>query len=90
MTHEERAAEAHARVVRSIVASIEGACDRVTVRWTPDYGSARQPVYSPTHRERDLAFAEAWWLRLTEAEREAYPEVAVMLNAAVRAMAGGE
>lgn len=86
MTREERAAEAHARVVRSIVACIEFACDRVTVR----DATRQQHHYSAAERERALSNAEAWWLRLTEAEREAHPGTAAVLNAAVRDMAGGE
>lgn len=83
---EERAAEAHVRVARCIVMHIEGECERVTAR----IGPSRRPYYTAIGRERALADAEAWWLRLTEAEREAHPETAAMLNAAVRDLAGGE
>lgn len=79
MTREERSAEADARVVRSIVAHIEASC-RVASLFT----------FSRRTRLASLDDAEAWWLRLTEAEREAHPETAAMLNRAVRDMAGGE
>lgn len=79
MTREERAAEAHARVVRSIATHVEDRC-RVASLF----------AFSRRRRLAALDDAEAWWLRLTEAEREAHPETAATLNAAVRDMAGGE